>query len=1087
MTGQSIYVAHKTRWGERQKLPNFAVRRRKLIDLLYGTGATSSTIKMMIADDNSITNNTSNIEQSCTAPVGEAQRRRSLEAIAQLSFGFFGEDGKDMGTSEEEEEKPQAPWKVTLKPTGKGGDIRQGVSLAAPITFFPKDDSRLYHDGVNSLQLKSAETMERKTKDDSRLYHEGVNNLTLRETEIQMRKATGSSELERPKLRNRSKSPVPNAPKPTSRDRSLSPVPDRSKGANRSRSKTPRSATPETTEKAVPVPSMEEKKEALADQEQTDNGSGMTPQPTAPEVSERPALVPVTGEKKQAPVRQQAPNKITDKKLSELKEQVQDLQRQLKKSKGKIQDLSTENKILTQQLVQGRQAVLPRTSSNCTSCKESKASLAALKQEKGVLESNIKVLMDQVGTVQKEKENFQEQFMAASSSHEKEVQDMKSQLISQQDLENRNLTLQDTITKIQKEKECLQGQLEASTVEHQKELQELRSHLEAQEDSGSNNQALQERIVSLKKEKGDLLVELETSSGKHQEELQEVQFQLEEQTTQAASLQNNLEQATTDSQRVEQLTLELDASNRDSQVLQVALSGAQVETAALQSQLAKDTAQVESLKQEVEVVSRDAQKTRNSVTKLQSEMDAARDGLEQSQTQVQELQNERDNVIAKLQEAEEQRGNLQLAAAERSAKLQQLTVQVAKLLETCKKNEADKSTMKSDFLDQIQAKEERLNDLQKENDAIESEKQEIKLRLEEQIKECQSIRRKLEEAVFEKGRANDSIVKLQTEAELTKQEFQKVQQSLKEAQQERDEALSNLKATEAKGREVIESSMEENKKSLVEAQEKIAALEAAVSSVEAAKKDVELDYVERVDAQERKIQEMKQENDAMETQLTTVTVEKKDAQHLIAEKEKVMESTNLQLEEAQQQLKEAAFENEVVLEKLNATVDKCQAAMAATEAMKGFLEEDEKTILRLHSKMNKMEADLLKRVTTSTERDKVGLGFEVDVEALERGMNFPTDDDEDSLAYLDVDVQEHSKNRRSSIMALEELERELKTLMCSSNEILPGVKNGRSSNSSPKSGSRKQSMNGGRQMSLFVKQKQRDSIEEEVLADIRET
>ena len=251
---------------------------------------------------------------------------------------------------------------------------------------------------------------------------------------------------------------------------------------------------------------------------------------------------------------------------------------------------------------------------------------------------------------------------------------------------------------------------------------------------------------------------------------------------------------------------------------------------------------------------------------------------------------------------------------------------------------------------------------------------------------------------------------------------------------------------------------------------------------------------------------MKHHHEELQEMLESTKTEKEAIKNVVAEKEQVIAATAEQLQDAQASLATVTAEKEMVLDQLTVTAEKCKVAITATEEMKTLLQEDEEQIEQLSSAVSKLESEreeltsrlnstptvaqlesaeqeLMSRMNSASEEMEAELDPEDDMsldaaggrDLFEfgpddlRGMNMPENLD-DSLAYIGDDWMDGSKrtrDRRTSIMALEELEADLKDLLNQSEDVIPASRSRKAS--MLRASSRKTSMAGGRQMSIFVK------------------
>jgi len=1010
-------------------------------------------------------------DQHATAMEDKEKTRRSLEAIALLSFGAFdfscfggksasmasADDEKAARISSSEEEKPtagesgQTPWKVALKPTGKGGDIRQGVSLAAPITFYPKDPSRLFHQEASNVQLKHAETLAKKEKCGTDLDLP-----LLKHAEPLPKKGKSGTDLDMPKLKSRSKPPVPRLLLPKNTSRSRSPVPKSTKKAPATIRSTTTAPAPTPPSSNKPPSKLDRQKSAANKQEKKESLASPVEQ------AEENKLNNFFGRRTSLSQQLKSDEQAKESKLDDFFGRRTSLSQQLKEQLKEFENSPPPSP--------RQQKSQPMEPPACASCPKLEITIQTIREEKNTLKASQQTLHARLQLAQQENVKLKSQMDLAKNAATDSVQEVQDKLVAAL-LENQAI--------------------KASAKQDLKALQQ------------ASNQELQDAKVELKKQVQEV-ASLKRESKKAAKECLE-----------AKAL-------------VSQLQSEMNAARENNQHLQESLEVSRRECESLQSLLTKERAAAASVKQDFEQLSKGRQEAGDSMKELQSELNFNKQMLWDSQQRIKAIQTDRDIALDKLQKAQVQtQQDVQAVREESNLLLKESNAKVAELVENFKQSEDEKSALRADFLEQLKAKQNRIDELKQQHDNIESEKKTVVMELEEQVKECQSIRTKIEEAELEKGQAKDSLSKLKVEVHTTKQKLLQVQESLEVVKKERDEALSNLQKAEAKGLENMKSAMAEKTVALTEARAKIDSLERLVERVEDAKKVIEKDYAEKVAIQETAMTRLREESESLESELNLSREEKASVQIVVAEKEKVIEETKQRLDEAQQDLVAVVDENEEVMEKLNATVEKCKAAIAATEEMKVMLEEDGERIAKLQAAVSKLESEretlTAKLQSVSAERDQAlaqhqrnpsfefdpeellksmnmpenldddsmsmvasddGEPFEIDPDALLRGMNMPENMD-DSMAYLGDgwDQAKHKRSRRSSIMALEELEHDLKNLLHDSEEVLPLS----SSHGTRRSAyQRAKSIKGGRQMSVIVAGIKRDSLEEEVLAGIRE-
>jgi len=210
-------------------------------------------------------------------------------------------------------------------------------------------------------------------KDDCRLYHQEVNAVALSETELQTHERSKNNRLNLPKVRNHSKSPVPNGKRC-----SISSVPVQLENTAPNR----RSHSP--------------------------SPSGNSDDFTSSTMTESTVTVVCTRSLVRTS-RTKDPEKKSEPKVHTIKIQL-DLEQ--KQRQGTFRDLSKENVKLIQQLLRDKEPPtnvaepLPTITAACLSCSEFENVISKMRQEKHDLEYKQNYLQDNVTSLQQEKDDL---------------------------------------------------------------------------------------------------------------------------------------------------------------------------------------------------------------------------------------------------------------------------------------------------------------------------------------------------------------------------------------------------------------------------------------------------------------------------------------------------------------------------------------------------------------------------------------------------------------------------------------------------------------------------------------------------------
>ncbi|CAB9499827.1 expressed unknown protein [Seminavis robusta] len=812
----------------------------------------------------------------------------------------------------------------------------------------------------------------------------------------------------------------------------------------------------------------------------------------------------------------------TNEKLELLEQQVQTLQKQLEQSQAQIQSLSSNinNNINIKPIQQP-----------CQSCIELAKTMEVMERENSEWKTSLGETMEakMVFLLQQETIEWKNNHQALEKKH-KDLEMIHAKLqqklvdLEQERMEWNQDMLEDTLKLVQGEKDVLQVQLDQQTRDmwsmredlleeasnDRKEARDavslLQSNLNQIQETHRRVQERQQTELDVTKQNcGEMKSALEAL----QQENILLQSRLEEQATELADaldsaqkekvdLHDKLERQDTDIQALQE---ELGAAARERQQARDLVSGLQyqmevsklgekqVQQAIAQLQAQADDAKKGKLEVEQkmtalasenvalrslldiqrcemshhkECLDKAQEEFRDGMSELRSEAETARQSLEASQERIKKIEAERDAALLKSKDggdARTQQGN-QAATEEYKSRLAETDAKVAQLTDMFQTSEAEKSSLQTELLAKLHATEEKIELLETQNDNILKEKEEIKAQLESQVSECRSIRKDVDN---ENARAKESTSRLQAKVAAAGEQYHELQQALATMKADHQGEIHNVQVTEATSREKLQSSLERHKAAVLAANHKIAAMEKTLLKVE-------------------------EENAAIQEKVDQTRLEIDTMKSLVEEKDKAIEDTTHKLAQAQMSLITVSHEKDMVLGQLALAAEKCSDVISATDEMKVLLEDDEKQIMQLHTEREHLVSRLHLAHTkgdsampeTPPRRDS----FEVDPEELLRNMSMP-ESLEDSMSFVGTaggDVKKGSTNRRASILALEELEQDLRDLLFQSEELLPEPQR----TSPVDGGERKGSMLGGRHMSLFVKQQQRDSAEEALLKDIQD-
>lgn len=681
--------------------------------------------------------------------------RRASDVISLLSFSSLEE------MPAFEEASSSAPWKISLKKTGKGQDIRQGANLASPITFFPKDDSRLIHDEANSLQLKHAEQLARKGK--------------------------ASTDLDTPNLK------TPKLPQNTGRGRSKSPMPALKKAPGRTQSQPIKSATSPkknslkriTSDKPKPAAVMEEKKVVTITPPAVAKPKTLPVKEEPPVEVKKEPITPPKEVKLQAVKREPQPvtpepatppvapsvqvSNLSDKRLSALENQLKALQQQLLQSQKEVSTSEKKEKRAscdTCEELKGSLEVVRRESAEwkahqqaqgpCRDCAQLKTLVDSLREET----KSWKVLIQQsLEVTQQENQLLKEQLKAQAvgtrslqrdvEAAKKEGREAKSSATSlRSDMEHRQHDMQTTLTQLQSEVKDFKGNsqqgkdavpvsrdVEAQVEHHQAELQSLRQDLQQ---SREESQKVQTAVTQMQAEADAAKQKLEQTQQKMQSLQEERDRALSQQATQLQTSADERKALVKETNaKLTELSQVLEKNQKDKsalraefkeglgckesrvQALEQQTKAMLIERDEIQQKLELQTTECKSIRQELCDKKSANEKAMQSIAELKEKVNSTSDKYDQVQKSLETLKKEHEEALNKLQASEaESREFLQQSWQDNSTALSSAHDRIADLEATVQKTEEARQEAESRHSKKLRQQERSIEQMQQRHEEL---------------------------------------------------------------------------------------------------------------------------------------------------------------------------------------------------------------------------------------------------------------------------------------------------------------------------------------------------------------------------------